>query len=103
MYWWLPSSVRASAGDHEGCCVVQAAGPVARLNKTVRRMLLEKLVPTLASLKATLEEARSPLQQPATDCLVHLWREHEAEMEDILVSRRQLSAEIRFKAQVRPL
>lgn len=79
---------------------VQVAGSVARLNQTVRRMLLEKLVPTLASLKATLEEAHSPLQQPATDTLVHLWREHEAETEDILVSQRQLSAEIRFKAQV---
>eukprot|EP00892_Ulva_mutabilis_P001643 jgi/Ulvmu1/1147/UM107_0021.1 len=77
----------------------QVAGPMARLNRTVRRMLLEKLAPTLASLRATLDDAHSPLQQPATDCLVHLWREHEADMEDILVSHRQLSAEIRFKAQ----
>lgn len=70
-------------------------------NGLIKKHMLERVVPAVASLKATLEEQQHWMQADALRCLVGLLREHTKEVEDILVTQRQLAAEIRFTVQVR--
>lgn len=66
----------------------------------VKKNMLDKMVPILATLKGTLEEAMHPLQRDTLNCLVRLYTEHRPDMEELLVNRSQLAAEIRYNAQV---
>jgi hypothetical protein len=72
----------------------------ARALAALKKNMLERMVPILATLKATLEEAMHPLQRDTLNCLVRLYTEHKAEMEELLVSRSQLAAEIQYNAEV---
>ena len=67
----------------------------------VKKHLMERLVPAVAALKGTLEEGRHWLQQDAMLCLVGLLSGHKDDVEDILVTQRQLAAEIKFSMQAR--
>jgi hypothetical protein len=72
----------------------------ARAIAALKKNMLEKMVPILATLKATLEEAMHPLQRDTLNCLVYLYMEHKSEMEELLVNRSQLAAEIQYNAEV---
>jgi hypothetical protein len=85
----------------QACMCLQAARSVAGALGALRRHMLERAVPVLATLKGTLEEAKHPLQRDALHCLVRLWLEHPADMDELLVTRVQLASEIKFQAQVR--
>lgn len=73
---------------------------ISAANGAIKKHMLERVVPAVASLKATLEEGQHWMQADALACLVGLLREHTKEVEDILVTQRQLAAEIRFTVQV---
>ena len=86
--------LRAQLGRVSGAIQARAAA-------ALRKNMLDKMVPILATLKATLEEAMHPLQRDTLHCLVRLYTEHRADMEEFLVTRSQLAAEIKYNAQVR--
>ena len=75
----------------------------ARAAAALKKNMLDKMVPILATLKATLEEAMHPLQRDTLNCLVRLYTEHKADMEELLVTRSQLASEIKYNAQARRL
>jgi hypothetical protein len=77
----------------------QLVGKAASVNTLLRKHVLERVVPAVASLKSALEEARHPLQRQALQCLVRLMLEHKEHMEEALVTQRQLAAEIKFNIQ----
>jgi hypothetical protein len=77
----------------------QIHGKAATANALLRKHVLEHVVPAVASLKGSLEEARHPLQRQALHCLVRCMLEHKEHMEEVLVTQLQLAAEIKFHAQ----
>lgn len=88
--------------DTEACVQIGKVTGTARARAMMilNKNMLDKMVPILATLKATLEEAMHPLQRDTLNCLVRLYTEHQPDMEELLGTRSQLAAEIKYNAQV---
>jgi len=86
----------AALSQGGGAKGLNAAARSKILGQVVRANLMRNLVPTLAALKHVLEQAHSPLLGGLMECLAAIAREYRGEMDDVLLSNKQLAAELAF-------
>ncbi|KAI0221272.1 Condensin-2 complex subunit D3 [Lamellibrachia satsuma] len=84
------------ADEQDMAATVLNAAKKTIISKVLKVNLIENIVPTVMSLKHILESRHSPVLKDLMLYLRDLMKEHKNEIKDILVSNKQLAAEIEF-------
>ena len=95
-------SLKTRQGEEEGDTEQEMAGKVMEAAKkklisdTVKKNVIENIVPIVIALKHKLEAARSPLLQDLFKYLRKMMDDYKTEVADILSADRKLAAEVEF-------
>ena len=95
-------SLKSKQGEEEGDTEQEMAGKVMEAAKkklisdTVKKNVIENIVPIVIALKHKLEAARSPLLQDLFKYLRKMMDDYKTEVADILSADRKLAAEVEF-------